>query len=154
MPYLTASDLAVLLPVQSGGSPLLTASSNPNMIDANVILGQVSAELDAAAAKAGYTIPVGTAATGAFAQLAMYARWGAGYQVLQLMTQYGRESPALAAEYRSAYENALEMLREGNVPLVGAGRDNTETSRSLPRSYYTSNPGSVVGPQITMDGSW
>lgn len=154
MAYLTASDLAVLLPVQSGGSPMLTASSNPNMVDANVICGQVSAELDAAAAKAGYIVPVGTAATGAYAQLAMYTRWGAGYQILALMSQYGKDTPALAKDYRTAYENALKMLRDGTVLLVGAGQDAGETARALPRSYYVTNPGSVVGPQVTMDGSW
>jgi len=154
--YLAASELALLLPA----GPSLGASTMPLTLgETGSVIAEISAELDGAAAKAGYAVPISSTATSAFAQLQHWCRLGAGAQVLGIIyPNLGGPGGqlTLASTYRAAYEQALKMLRKGEVVLVGAGTDTSGEGRELPRSYSTSNPVATVGvlPTIDMDREW
>lgn len=155
MAYLSATlgELNYLLP----GRLEVTASSTPAVPAAQAIINGISAELDSAAAAAGYSVPVSTIASYAYGLLQNYAGLGAAWRVLSVMmpNQGGpKDVVALSSQYRDSYERALEQLRAGTLVLTGAARDDDGSSggRILPRSYSTSNPGATSGvtPQVTM----
>lgn len=154
--YLTATELVVLLPA----GPSIGASTRPvNSGETGTIIAEISAELDGAAAKAGYAVPISSTATVAFAQMQHWARMGAGANVLEIIfPNLGGPGGAvnIAATYRKAYEDALQRLRKGEITLIGAAEDTSGEGRELPRSYSTSNPFATVGvePTIDMDRVW
>jgi hypothetical protein len=152
--YLAATELSLLLPA----GPSIGASTAPLTLgETGSIIAEIEAELDGAAAKAGYAVPVSSVATSAYAQMQLWTRLGAGAQVLGIiypnLGRGGGGAMPLAQTYREAYEAALKMLRKGEIVLVGAGEDTSGAGRELPRSYSTSNPAATVGvePQIDMD---
>lgn len=146
MPYLGATQLAAALP----GVGTITGSSVPLTLgEVGTIIARVSGELDAAAAAAGYAVPLAPPASGgpsdAWALLEALTEYGAGWKVLRtVFPNMGGQSDrvSLAAEYRDAYMAALKMIRDGSTVLVGAGL--SSTSRQLPRSYWTSNSGDAA----------
>jgi len=154
--YLQASELTLLLPA----GPSIGANTAPLTLgETGSIIAEISAELDGAAAKAGYVVPVSSAATSAFAQMQHWCRLGAGAQVLGIIyPNLGGPGGqvTLASSYQAAYQAALAMLRKGDVLLVGAPEDTTGAGREFPRSYSTSNPTATVGvsPTIDMDREW
>jgi hypothetical protein len=102
-----------------------------------------SAELDAAAAAAGYGVPIATTATGAYAQMQQAAQAGAAWLVLRDVfpnVSGTADRSSIASEYRDAYRGFLKMLREGTVPLVGAAQDTGTSGRQLPRSRGIATP--------------
>lgn len=151
--YLAATELTALLP----GGPTIGASTRPLMLgEVGSVIAQISGELDGAAAKAGYAVPISSTATVAFAQMQHWTHMGAGAQVLAIIFPNmggpgGRA--AIADVYRKAYEDALKALRKGETALVGAAEDTAGGARELPRSYSESNPAATVGviPTIDMD---
>lgn len=151
--YLAATELSLLLPA----GPSIGASTMPLTLgETGSVIAEISAELNGAAAKAGYAVPISSTATAAWAQMQHWTRMGAGAQVLGIIFPNlggpGGQT-TLAKTYREAYDAALKMLRKGEVVLVGAAEDATGQGRELPRSYSTSNPAATVGvaPAIDMD---
>lgn len=140
MAYLSATQAISLLPAAAAS---ITGSSVPlNLGEVDTISDRVSAELDAAAAAAGYTVPVSTGASVARLQMAQWAQYGVGWLVLRtLLPNIGGpgDRASVAAEYRDAYQNALKMLRDGQAVLVGADIDTGSSVRQLPRSWETSH---------------
>lgn len=154
--YLAASELTGQLPA----GPSIGASTMPLRLDETAtIIAEIAAELNGAAAKAGYAVPISSTATAAFAQMQLWTRYGAGAQVLSIFFPNlggpGGQT-TLAKTYREAYDAALKMLRKGEVVLIGASEDTSGAGRELPRSYSTSNPTATVGvePTIDMDREW
>lgn len=149
--YLNATELSSMLPL---GATIGTNTTPLTLAEVGSVIFEVSAELDAAAAAAGYAVPILSPAssgpTYAYAQMQRWAREGAGAFVL--FTLYGGEN-ALAKDYRAAYQATLKLLRKGELPLIGAGADAGGEGRELPRSYSTSNPTATVGvePHLDMD---
>lgn len=156
MPYLAATELTLLLPA----GPSIGASTKPLTLgETGSIIAEISAELDGAAAKSGYAVPIPSSVEQAWGQMQHWTRMGAGAQVLGIIFPNlgGPGGQAtLAKTYREAYDAALKMLRKGEVVLVGAPEDTTGEGRELPRSYSTSNPMATVGvePTIDMDRQW
>jgi len=154
--YLAATELTLLLPA---GPSIGTNTAPLTLGETGSIIAEISAELDGAAAKAGYAVPVSSTATSAFAQMQHWCRLGAGAQVLGIIyPNLGGPGGqvTLAKTYQDAYQAALAMLRKGDVILVGAAEDATGEGREFPRSYSTSNPAATVGvlPTIDMDRIW
>jgi hypothetical protein len=154
MGYLAATELNPNLPSRFH----VTASGpGPNLTEALVMINGISAELNAAAAQAGYTVPIPTTSPGAYSLLQQYTAYGAGWRVLsvQMPNQGGpKDHEVLSSTYRDAYMSALQGLREGVIVLSDAPQDSSGTSggRILPRSYSTSNAGATVGvvPQVSI----
>lgn len=126
----------------------LAASSRPlTLTQVGSIIFQVSAELDGAAAAAGYAVPIAPPAsggpTGAYAQMQQYAQAGAGWLVLRDVfpnVSGTADRTSLASEYRDAYRSALKMIRDGTTPLVGAAVDTGSGGRQLPRGRGNASP--------------
>lgn len=155
MAYLNATELNPNLPSRLQ----ITASTNPAIAGGVAsIISQISAEIDSAAAAGGYTVPISpTTSPYAFSLLQMYAVYGAGWRALmvQMPNQGGvKDREQLSSVYRDRYEEALVLLRAGQLTLTDAPHDTSGTSggRILPRSYSTSNPGATAGvtPQVTI----
>lgn len=154
--YLTAAELVHLLPA----GPTIGDSTRPLTIgEVGTIIYEISAELDGAAAIAGYTVPVTPTTAPGWAQMQHWTRLGAGAQVLGIIYPNlggpGGQS-SLAKTYQDAYAAALRALRKSEIVLVGAAEDTTGEGRELPRSYSTSNPTATVGvtPTIDMDSEF
>src|SRR5690349_1915335 len=103
MTYVGATDLVGLLPAM----PTITASSVPlTMTEVAGIIGRIEANVEGAAAAAGYTVPIPTTATGAFSQVQDAVVQGAGWRVhRRLYPNMGgpADKSSLAAEMRDAY---------------------------------------------------
>lgn len=157
MGYLNATELNPNLP----GRLEVTASSTPDITSAQTIITGISAELDSAAAHAGYITPISSTASYAYDLMRNYTVYGAGWRVLSVMmpNQGGpKDKVALSEQYHDAYENALEGIRNGTITLIGAPEigGGTDQGRILPRSYSRSNPDATSGvtPQVTMGQRW
>jgi hypothetical protein len=150
--YIDASSFVLTLPAAVG---TITGSSLPLTIgEVATVCEQISAELDSAAAAAGYAVPISTTATAAYGQMQLLTVRGAGCHTLRVIFP-GSEAGKmpLADTYCAAYAEALKMLRAGDYILIGAPPGPEGQGRELPRSYSTSNPlaTSGVDPQATMD---
>lgn len=156
MPYLSATaDVAPLLP---RSVPTFTPTSVPlTLTDLDTIIRRVSAEVDGAAAGAGYSVPVPSTATQAWTQVQQLAFTGVAWQVLRTVFpgQGGTgDRNSQADDYRIAYMEGLKALRRGETALVGAPGDASETNRALPRSAETSGLDVAAGgasPMARMD---
>lgn len=158
MAYIGATELTTILPP----AIQITGSSIPLTLDeVGTVCAEVSAELNAAAAQAGYEVPVSTAVD-AYAQMARYAKIGVGAVVIGI---YAPNVPAasggrttLAETYAARFEKILERIRKGELVLVGAGSSSGGDARELPRSFETSNPAAARGgasPALSVQGrSW
>lgn len=158
MPYLTGTQLAQILP------GTYSAQTNPNIAELDALVGYISAEVDGAAAAAGYVVPITPAASGGPTegnfQLSMIVQLGAGWHALRRafpnMGGPGDQS-SMAAEYRDAYNQKIKDLESGNLVIIGANTDTSGSGgRQLPRSYSTSNREATSGvtPHVTMGDLW
>lgn len=154
MGYLSATELNPNLP----GKLEVTASSAPDYSGAQLFINGISAELDSAAAHAGYVTPIGSVASYAYGLMQNYAMYGAAWRVLSVMmpNQGGpSDKTSLAEIYHDAYDRALAGLRDGSISLIGAPEQGggVNEGRVLPRSYSVSNPGATSGvlPRVTMN---
>jgi hypothetical protein len=133
--------------------PTITASSIPlNIDEVATIIGRTSLEIDAAAAQAGYAVPIASCV--GLGMIEQVCEYGAGWKVLRKFfpNQGGpANNVSLASEYRDAYQAALAALRKGEMPIIGAAIDTSGQGRELPRSYSTSNPGATVGVEPMLD---
>lgn len=157
MGYLNATELNPNLP----GRLELTPTSTPDLTGAMSFINGISAELDSAAAHAGYVTPISSTASYAYGLMQNYTVYGAGWRVLSVMmpNQGGpKDTVQLSSVYRDAYERALEGIRDGTISLIGAEETGggTNQGRILPRSFSTSNPDATSGvtPQVTMGQIW
>lgn len=161
MAYISATELTQFLPQNVNITP---TSAPLTDVEVLTIIGEISAELDSAAAAAGYAVPLTPPASGgassAFLQMQRWTKMGAGWQVLGIifpsLPGAAGGGNSLASDYRDAYQAALLALRKGETPLVGAPTDESGGGRELPRSYSTSNPCATAGvvPQIEIDRVW
>jgi hypothetical protein len=140
--YVSATDITL-----PAGVRVSTNSSPLTLGQVGSICYEVSAELDAAAAAAGYNVPVLSPAsagpTGAYAQLVGYAKSGVGCKVLRLYfpnVTGTQDRSSLASDYCKEYRDALAGIRDGSLPLVGAGSSPGETGRLLPKGSGNASP--------------
>lgn len=156
MAYLsaTAGELNMMLPERLR----VTGSSVPDITSAQTFINGISAELDSAAAHAGYTTPISSTASYAYGLMQNYTGYGAAWRVLSVMmpNQGGpKDTVQLSSTYRDAFERALAGLRDGTITLMGAAEQGggVNAGRLLPRSYYTSNPNASTGiiPRVDID---
>ena len=153
-PYVSATELTLILP------PNVSIGTNTSPLalgEVGSMIAEISAELDAAAAGAGYGVPIPTGATMAWSQMQRYTKQGAAAQVLKTIFPNlgGPGGKAnLADDYWAAYQAALKAIRKGEIVFVGAGADAGGGGRELPRSYSTSNSGATAGVPPTFDMDW
>lgn len=154
MPYLNATEL--ILPAHA----TITGSSVPNLAGVASMIAEVESELNAAAAAAGYQVPLVSPASGgasiAYDQVVGLTKKGVTARVLSIVFPNLPGGPgtrtSLGDAYRKEYQDALDQIRAGKLPLVGAGVDSGDQGRQLPRSYSTSNSGASSGivSQVTV----
>lgn len=114
---------------------------------------EVEGELDAALAAAGYSVPIIPPASGGptigYGQVVGYAKKGVAARVLETVFPNLPGGPgsktSIVADYRADYQAALDAIRKGELPIVGASINTGEDSRLLPRSYSTSNTAATSG---------
>ena len=158
MPYLVASEYGGQLP----GVATFTGSSTPlSLGEVATIIARVSAEIDGAAAAAGYAVPIAPPASGgptaAYAQLETIAEYGAGWKILRgVFPNMGGpgDKNSLATEYKQAYQDALKALRDGKLALVGAAETSGTEGRELARSFETTHgtiDGHAASPMMSLE---
>jgi hypothetical protein len=102
------------------------------------IIEMVSAEVDAAAAGAGYVIPIPTTATTAWLLVRRAVADGAAWRALTVVYP-GMGGPgdraSIASEYRGQYLAFLRGLSAGELKLPGIDADAGTGGRELPRSH-------------------
>lgn len=138
MPYIGATELSLILPAHVS----IGTNTDPLTLgEVGSIIAEVSGRLDGVAAAAGYSVPIASTATVAYAAVQGVVKDGVAARILSILfPNMGPGSKAgLSTDYRAAYDDAIKAIRAGEFTLVGAGRDTGETSRALPRSYGTSN---------------
>lgn len=147
--YTSATEIAALVPQP------VTASTNPNLAEVGVLIGEVSARVESAAAYAGYAVPIVSPSDGgasaAYLAVVGIVKHGVVWQTMRRMFPNISEADKsnLATESRDAYNAALEALRLGQITLPGAGRE-TGAAAVLPRGWTTSNPGaSSAQPDVS-----
>mgnify|MGYP000011629653 CR=1 FL=1 len=136
--YWAASSLIPFVPEPVLGVPLITGSSRPvSASELDTIIELVEAEVAGAAAEAGYAFPVSTAASVGYNFVKQVVSDGA---VGKTLRQINPNSKA-ASELLSAFNNALEKIRRGQMPLLGAGLLTSEQGgRALPRGVGIASP--------------
>lgn len=121
---------------------------------------EVGAGVNAAAAAAGYQVPVTPSSPDAYAQLQGIVGDGVTCKILRVLAPHVTSSTrqtSVAADYCQAYEQAMKDLREGKLILVGAPQDTTGTGRELPRSWETSGgeaTRSGASPMMSTRRAW
>lgn len=130
--YWQASVLAPYLVRPNQASVLITASSLPlNLGLFQKLIDERSAEFDQAAAKAGYSIPIGSTAS-AYLTAQRVVREGATADALRII--YTGPDPKYVDRFQAAYDAALKAIADGDRPLPGASTDPAGTGRLLPVS--------------------
>lgn len=157
MAYISATDLTLILPA---GVSIGTNTAPYTLAEIAVAISEISAELDGAAAAAGYTVPIVPPASGgpttAYQQMQLLAKKGVGALVLRaIFPGLGAAGKStLADSYEVSYRDAIKLIREGKMPLIGAGSSAGSDGRELPRSNYTSDTSATVGVTPTIDMDW
>jgi hypothetical protein len=148
--YFGATEL--ILPAHVNIGTVVTQSVPLTWAIVGSIITEVSAELDGAAAAAGYAVPVTSPASGGptvgYGQMVGIAKKGVAARVLGNIFPNlpGAGSKAsLVDEYRKEYQAALDAIRGGKLPIVGAAADTSDGGRLLPRSFSTSNTCATSG---------
>jgi len=153
--YFGATELILPAHVSVG-----TNTAPINFSAVGTIIYEIGAELDAAAAAAGYVVPVIPPASGGptigYGQMVGLAKKGVAARILGNIFPNlpGKAANAgnLVDDYRSEYQAALDQIRKGDLPIVGAGTSPGGEGRQLIRSYSTSNTGASSGivSQVTV----
>lgn len=129
MGYWAASDLAQYVPQLQYGVDIVSPTSIPvNSVQFQAMIDLVSAEVDSAMARGGWTEPVPSTAT-AYAQLKLIVKQGAEAMLFDRIPA----TQAKADAYSKAYNVLLEQIRNGTYVFLGVTRDTGETGRALPR---------------------
>lgn len=116
--YIDATTLSLRMPQRLE----ITASSIPNIDVAQAICDEIGDELNAAALRGGWSVPVSSGATGAFNVMKLYNQYGAGWHVLEQRLGDGNTAVSRAVEYRDAYKAAIKALETGALQLPGAAQ--------------------------------
>ena len=130
MKYTTLS--AVLLRLGKNGD--LTSSTSPTLTEAATIHEGISADVDAALAMGGSSVPV-TSPTALVSWLGAVEAWGACAEILKVRFQdiSGVNTEGAWSFYEKRYADSLEQIRKGNAAtLAGDG--------VRPQTYFTRNP--------------
>lgn len=124
------------------------------------MIAEVGGEIDGALAAAGYLAPILSPASGGptvgFPQVVGIAKKGVSARVLSVLFPNLPGGPgsrvSMGDDYRKEYQAALQAIRQGDLPIVGAATDDSGGGRQLPRSYSTSNTAATSGvtPQTTV----
>lgn len=134
----TAAEISLVLPANVS---IGTNTAPLTLGEVASMIVEVEAELNGAAAAAGYAVPISTAASYAYALMQRHTKNGVAAQALSVifpnMGGPGAKSTS-ASEYRKAYEDFVKTLRQGKIALVGAGADSSGGARELPRSFEVS----------------
>src|SRR4030067_1728551 len=97
----------------------LGAATKPTSTQATAIINDVSAEIDAALAGAGYAVPV-TAPSWFVDYLGLVNQYGAAAAILKAMFPEAAGSadtvPAIYQFWESRYQRAMKALRDGSAP--------------------------------------
>ena len=125
--YWSATDLAALLP-RVGNQQAVTGSSPVTITQFQTIVDLRSAEFDQAAAKAGYTVPIASSASG-YMVAQRVVRDGASADVLR--TIYTGPDNKVADRFQAAYDAALKAVAAGDMPILGAALDASDANRVL-----------------------
>lgn len=144
--YLAATEITGFLPAAYASA--VGASTVPlNLGEVGQLSVQVGALFNGAALAAGYAVPISSAYPMAFDQARLIVREGVLCRVMrQLAPNRDDAANSKAADpYCAAYNDAMKLLREGKLPLVGAPEDTSGEGRELPRSFETSYPGDPIG---------
>lgn len=145
--YFGATELVLPAHVSIG------TNTTPNIGAVGSMIAEVQAELDAAMAIAGYIVPLFPPAsagpTTGYAQAVGIAKKGVTARVLETVFPNLPGGPgsrtSIIDDYRKEYQAALQAIRAGDLPIVGAPAATGEGGRSLPRSYSTSNTAATSG---------
>ena len=135
MPYAELSDVQALLAKFTVGG-----TTKPTVTQATAIIRDVSAEIDAALAGAGFAVPV-TAPAWFVNYLGLVNQYGAAAAILKSMFPEAagatEQTPAVYAFWESRYQKALKALRDGSAipPGLAAG-----SAQVTPSTYFTRNP--------------
>lgn len=155
--YLAATEVTLLLPAAAS----ITDSSRPiSLPEVASWVYEVGAGFDSAAAAAGYGVPLTPSTPAAYAQARDIVRNGVSCRIMRVLgpnVPGSTKGVTIAAEYCKAYEQAMKMLRDGDLTLVDAPSSAGETGRVLPRSFETSNPGATIGgasPMMSTKAVW
>lgn len=152
--YFGATELILPAHVSIG-----TNTTPLNFGTVGTIIYEICAELDGAAAQAGYAAPIVPPASGGptvgFGQMVGIAKKGVEARVLGFIfpnVPGAGPNASIVNDYRTEYMAALEAIRAGELPIVGATNSTGGEGRQLPRSFSTSNPGATSGvcAQITV----
>lgn len=131
--YWPASVLIALLPrPQSPSAPIIGPTSLPlDSFGLQTIIDLRSVEFDQAAAKAGYMTPVASAAVQGFAVARRIVRDGVTADAMKIMG-WAQSDPKKAADYETAFQNALKKVEQGDRPLPNTPQDPGTSGRVLP----------------------
>jgi hypothetical protein len=144
MQYAVATEITALLPQPVLGMQLVTGSSHPvNLLGVDRYLTLVESEFDAAAAGAGYSVPVSSSATSAFA----YAQMVIGHGVMARVLDQINPGSKTAAAFEADFRQAIQDIRAGRQPLL-ASNEAGETGRSFPQW------GENLPPRVTASYDW
>lgn len=151
MPYIGATEVTLVLPANVS----IGTNTDPLTLgEVASIIFEVEAEVNSAAAAAGYGVPVSTESPYAFALMQRTVKRGAAAAVLGIifpnMGGPGSRTP-LASEYKDAYEATLDLIRTGHEPLIDAGAAGAGGSRELARSFEVTNS---ISPSAVIPAGW
>lgn len=135
--YWAASELAELAP-RPGNMQILASSLPLGATNFQAMIAIVSAEFDAAAAKAGKIVPIPTTAAEAYLIAQGVVQNGALAKAFERV--YTGPDSKFVDRYRVAYQTAIEAIGEGNMALPGAPDDPGQTTRLLVQSAGIASP--------------
>lgn len=113
----------------------VSSTSRPSADQCDTLNEGISAEIDFAVAAGGLSVPV-TAPASLVAYLKLVNQWGFAWNFLKAQSP-DAGGPAQDKSYivfKSAYDNALKILREG------AGLDEAANATVLPGGFFVANP--------------
>ena len=135
MAYAVIADVQALFPKFTLG-----AATKPTTTQATAIINDVSVEIDAALAGAGYAVPV-TAPSWFGDYLGLVNQYGAAAAILKAMFPEAAGSadttPAIYQFWESRYQRALKALRDGSAIPAGLAASSAQV---MPSTYFTRNP--------------
>lgn len=143
--YLGATEITARLPAA------VSIGTNTHPITLSEVaswIQGVGAGVNAAAAAAGYAVPITPSSEDAYAQVREIVADGVTCKILRVLAPHVTSSTkqtTIAETYCKAYEQAMKDLREGKLILPDAPQDTTGTGRELPRSWETSGGEATLG---------
>ena len=135
MAYAVIADVQALLPKFTLG-----AATKPTSTQATAIINDVSVEIDAALAGAGYAVPV-TTPTWFVDYLGLVNQYGAAAAILKAMfpeaAAASDDTIAIYTFWEARYQKALKSLRDGSTIPAGLAAGSAQVK---PSTYFTRNP--------------